>query len=351
MRTASNDVTFLCHPNSSHKALISVNRAQYMFRNGVLSDSNAGMDRIRWRYLAHQRDNSRNAQDPLRHRNHPEERSSWSSLGFTNSNDTMSSSTSRRSVNSMEAEEFILYEGRFHGYGFSVVRRDDIQAEREDRPLRRKTATDLAVHQFEYSDVRGARLHDQNSCTVCLMEFAENDDCALLPCLHVFHRNCISQWLHESNSCPVCRYEMPSDDIEGERRRIIRMKKLFGITRHMLMEIGLKVEMLLWEVEAKLLERKTASKSINSASDDQEWVRMIMKGVHVLTQCLNVIKNINDERNIREMNNLVGKIGIIGALAAGEPSSSTVELDKNKLVRQVRGKKYHARGLESTKLW
>jgi len=47
----------------------------------------------------------------------------------------------------------------------------------------------------------------QNGCAICLGEgFEEEDICKVLPeCHHVFHSDCIDQWLKTKQNCPVCR--------------------------------------------------------------------------------------------------------------------------------------------------
>lgn len=46
-----------------------------------------------------------------------------------------------------------------------------------------------------------------DSCSICLIEFNENDLCLHLNCKHFFHNVCIEQWIQNSNSnkCPLCR--------------------------------------------------------------------------------------------------------------------------------------------------
>jgi len=53
-------------------------------------------------------------------------------------------------------------------------------------------------------------------CTVCKENFSESEKCKVLPCKHLFHGDCIKQWLGIHNTCPICRYEFLTDDKEYE---------------------------------------------------------------------------------------------------------------------------------------
>ncbi|QCD95619.1 E3 ubiquitin-protein ligase [Vigna unguiculata] len=44
-------------------------------------------------------------------------------------------------------------------------------------------------------------------CSICFEDF---DVGVRMPCLHMFHKNCISEWLQRGNSCPLCRFQLPT---------------------------------------------------------------------------------------------------------------------------------------------
>ncbi len=45
------------------------------------------------------------------------------------------------------------------------------------------------------------------TCSVC-MDMIMTDDLQYLPCAHVFHKACISEWFQRSTTCPLCRSEL-----------------------------------------------------------------------------------------------------------------------------------------------
>jgi len=47
-----------------------------------------------------------------------------------------------------------------------------------------------------------------NTCSICMDEFLDDDFVRKVPCEHIFHRPCIDKWLLTENvKCPVCRME------------------------------------------------------------------------------------------------------------------------------------------------
>ena len=51
------------------------------------------------------------------------------------------------------------------------------------------------------------KLNDENKrCVICLEDFKNNDKSIYLPCFHLFHEKCITDWINmRKGFCPVCR--------------------------------------------------------------------------------------------------------------------------------------------------
>lgn len=45
-------------------------------------------------------------------------------------------------------------------------------------------------------------------CIICMEEFEKKEKVKLLPCGHIFHDNCIKQWLLKQKTCPFCKSEI-----------------------------------------------------------------------------------------------------------------------------------------------
>ena len=50
-----------------------------------------------------------------------------------------------------------------------------------------------------------AEEEEGDKCTICLSEFEVDEDVRRLPCFHLFHVECVDQWLGQNKRCPICR--------------------------------------------------------------------------------------------------------------------------------------------------
>jgi hypothetical protein len=48
---------------------------------------------------------------------------------------------------------------------------------------------------------------EATTCSICLVEFSVGLEAIRLPspCSHVYHKDCILEWLDRSSTCPLCR--------------------------------------------------------------------------------------------------------------------------------------------------
>lgn len=68
-----------------------------------------------------------------------------------------------------------------------------------------------ALHHTAYSMVcskEACKNEDEEQCTVCRVEYEENEQVTVLPCKHYYHSECIEQWLKNKKVCPQCNVEI-----------------------------------------------------------------------------------------------------------------------------------------------
>ena len=69
----------------------------------------------------------------------------------------------------------------------------------------------LNIEQFDKIPIkryRKEKFKGNYQCIICMEEFIEKEKVKLLPCGHIFHINCIKQWLIKEKNCPFCKSEI-----------------------------------------------------------------------------------------------------------------------------------------------
>lgn len=49
----------------------------------------------------------------------------------------------------------------------------------------------------------------ESECSICLEKFGEGGEGLVLPCSHVYHKDCIIRWFERTHFCPFCRFKLP----------------------------------------------------------------------------------------------------------------------------------------------
>jgi len=99
------------------------------------------------------------------------------------------------------------------------------QQQQPPETVRPPPASARAIRQLPAVTVLPEDLVDENNreCCICFEAHNLKDRATRLPCSHIYHPQCIVDWLKRSCTCPVCRYELPTDDPQYEASRRQRM--------------------------------------------------------------------------------------------------------------------------------
>ena len=57
---------------------------------------------------------------------------------------------------------------------------------------------------------------EKKNCVICLEDFKNKDKAIILPCIHLFHKTCINNWLKKKNTCPICKFKLTGSNIDSQ---------------------------------------------------------------------------------------------------------------------------------------
>eukprot|EP00602_Paraphysomonas_sp_CaronLab_P000885 CAMPEP_0185031734 /NCGR_PEP_ID=MMETSP1103-20130426/19358_1 /TAXON_ID=36769 /ORGANISM="Paraphysomonas bandaiensis, Strain Caron Lab Isolate" /LENGTH=186 /DNA_ID=CAMNT_0027567357 /DNA_START=595 /DNA_END=1155 /DNA_ORIENTATION=- len=80
-----------------------------------------------------------------------------------------------------------------------------------------KGATEDAIEAIPLVTVKADTLPGggDSTCPICLNDMAVGEKVRVMPCKHVFHSQCVDEWLRVNASCPTCRMSIFHNDLEN----------------------------------------------------------------------------------------------------------------------------------------
>ncbi|XP_049884978.1 uncharacterized protein LOC126379976 isoform X2 [Pectinophora gossypiella] len=87
----------------------------------------------------------------------------------------------------------------------AMVRTAEVEARRA--ASRGASRTVIENNTYRHAYIRTAHCSEEK-CTICLSTFEINSDCRRLPCMHLFHMECVDTWLASNKHCPICRVDI-----------------------------------------------------------------------------------------------------------------------------------------------
>lgn len=83
---------------------------------------------------------------------------------------------------------------------YNPVHMEDVRVTLQDDELE-------SIRTIKFSEINDPKI-DEKKCTICMTKFEDDDQISILKCNHIFHEECIKEWLKDySYKCPVCRNE------------------------------------------------------------------------------------------------------------------------------------------------
>merc|ERR1712072_426171 len=144
-------------------------------------------------------------------------------------------------------------------------------------------------------------------CCICLEPNEVGSKVSRLPCGHLFHCDCIANWISKHCTCPVCRYELETSDEAFNKGRTERMKDR-------------KPRYHMYELErmgAKDLTRiaKTLKISTQGTLDKKDVVERIVSSgkidiIPVNSSCLEYTMRALESMKVKDLKMIMSSVGV-----------------------------------------
>ena len=68
-----------------------------------------------------------------------------------------------------------------------------------------KTDHIIKISSQRYSYLADTIKSENKSCTICIVDFENDDMISITNCNHIYHTDCIKEWGKYKTECPICR--------------------------------------------------------------------------------------------------------------------------------------------------
>ncbi|GMI15550.1 hypothetical protein TrLO_g1351 [Triparma laevis f. longispina] len=99
---------------------------------------------------------------------------------------------------------------------------EDMEAGSANKGLPAPPASPSRAHHTQAQ----ANLDEQNTCSICICEYEPSDTCVQLPCGHIYHDECLEQWIENHHKCPLCNMDLRAEEVRvREEQRSVRREE------------------------------------------------------------------------------------------------------------------------------
>ena len=61
------------------------------------------------------------------------------------------------------------------------------------------------INSIKFKPKKDVSENEREKCVICYENFEDEEEVKSLPCIHLFHSDCIYTWLKDTPSCPICK--------------------------------------------------------------------------------------------------------------------------------------------------
>ena len=91
---------------------------------------------------------------------------------------------------------------------------EDINTNNNEEVIRNLPVFKIDEKFMESSQKEDNKNENFEKCVICMEKYIIDDEVETLPCFHIFHKNCIDQWLKAGkDTCPICKNKVKINEL------------------------------------------------------------------------------------------------------------------------------------------